>query len=208
VSGLALSADGKYAVTASHDGSARVWDLAAGRQSAKFTGHTSPLGPGERPCVNAVAAAPKGTLVASSGDDRTRIWDLRSGRELVALAGSPRRACAAAITPDGQLALSAVMGTGELKVFEVKTGKEVADLKGHAQHERVRAIRVLPDGKRALSLGTDGKVFLWEIATGRKLAEQAIEEDPFACLEVVRGGKRFVTASGTQLAVWSLEGAK
>src|SRR5687767_11399075 len=40
---LALSADGKYALTGSQDGTARLWELASGKELRGFYGHTDQI---------------------------------------------------------------------------------------------------------------------------------------------------------------------
>src|SRR5690348_5400442 len=57
VSALAFSADGKRLVSASWDKTARVWEVASGRELARFAGH--------KDGASAVAISPDGTLCAS-----------------------------------------------------------------------------------------------------------------------------------------------
>jgi WD40 repeat protein len=66
---VALSPDGRRAVSGSFDGTVRVWDIQKGRQSWCFTDHTG--------WVTAVAYSPDGKQAVSGGKDKTiRLWSL------------------------------------------------------------------------------------------------------------------------------------
>jgi hypothetical protein len=67
-----VTPDGQRVVSASADGSLKVWDLARGRAEATLEGHASG--------VNACAVMPDGQRVVSASDDRTlKMWDLQTG---------------------------------------------------------------------------------------------------------------------------------
>ncbi|MEZ4298451.1 MAG: caspase family protein [Polyangiaceae bacterium] len=67
VRGCALRADGKRAVTASADGTLKIWDADTGREIATLEGHSA--------AVNACALLPDGETVVSGSDDGTvRLW--------------------------------------------------------------------------------------------------------------------------------------
>jgi WD40 repeat protein/DNA-binding SARP family transcriptional activator len=101
VGGLAFGDDGTL-VTASEDGTARVWDLATGRERATFLGHNAPL--------HHVAVSPDGSRVATASDDRTvKLWDPSDGRELLTLTGHDNLVYGVAFSPDGRLLASAGM---------------------------------------------------------------------------------------------------
>ena len=66
--------------TASLDGTARLWDVATGKEIAVLAGHTGG--------VNAVAFSPDGHRLATVGADGTaRLWDAATGRETFVLSG-------------------------------------------------------------------------------------------------------------------------
>ena len=74
VSAVAISADGKFAVSGSWDKTLKVWDLAGRQQLRELAGHAS---------VEAVAIAPDGQFAVSASDDKTlKVWDLALGKEL------------------------------------------------------------------------------------------------------------------------------
>jgi WD40 repeat protein len=63
----AFSADGQRVVTASSDGTARVWDASSGKSLATLSGHTK--------AVNAAAFSVDGQrVVTASSDGTARIW--------------------------------------------------------------------------------------------------------------------------------------
>ncbi len=69
VSSVALSGDGRTALSGGDDGTVRVWDLATGRCSAVLEGHTDG--------VSSVALSGDGRTAVSGGEDGTvRVWDL------------------------------------------------------------------------------------------------------------------------------------
>jgi hypothetical protein len=74
VFGVAVSADGRTAVSGGEDKTVRVWDLAGTAPPRVLTGHTG--------SVFGVAVSADGRTAVSGGDDATvRVWDLAKGRE-------------------------------------------------------------------------------------------------------------------------------
>ena len=80
VTAVAVTPDGRHAVSASWDRTLKVWDLASGAELRTLAGHAD--------WVMAVAVTPDGRHAVSASEDRTlKVWDLASGAELRTLAG-------------------------------------------------------------------------------------------------------------------------
>ena len=76
VSAVALSADGRRALSGSYDDTLHLWDLGTGQTLRTLEGHTDP--------VFAVALSPDGCRALSGSSDNTlRLWDLSDGKELL-----------------------------------------------------------------------------------------------------------------------------
>jgi WD40 repeat protein len=79
VKGVAVTADGKRAVSASQDWTLKVWDLDTGRTLRTLEGHSD--------SVNGVAVTPDGRRAVSASSDKTlKVWDLDTGRAVRTLA--------------------------------------------------------------------------------------------------------------------------
>src|SRR6185436_13422360 len=63
-----------YLLTASHDGTARLWDAKTGQEIRRFVGHTG--------SVYTARFTSDGQRVVSSGADRIRLWDANNGQEI------------------------------------------------------------------------------------------------------------------------------
>ena len=97
VNGVALSGDGRLAVSASDDETLKVWEVESGRELRTLQGHAGP--------VDGVALSGDGRLAVSASDDGTlKVWDVESGRELRTLNGHTTDAviCAWRVSGDGR----------------------------------------------------------------------------------------------------------
>ena len=80
VSSVAVSADGRLALSGSDDRTVKVWDLTSGQELRTLAGHAG--------WVKSVAVSADGRLALSGSSDSTvKVWDLTSGQELRTLAG-------------------------------------------------------------------------------------------------------------------------
>jgi WD40 repeat protein len=87
-------------VTASRDGTARLWDVASGEVLTVLRGHT-----GE---VNQAVFSPNGQrLVTASKDGTAQLWDVASGEALVVFRGHVGGVNQVAFSPDGQRVVTA-----------------------------------------------------------------------------------------------------
>ena len=197
--GVAVMPDGRSALSASHDGTLKVWELASGCELRTLAGHSSQ--------VNGVAVTPDGRFAVSASDDATlKVWELASGREVYKLAGHSDSANGVAVTPDGRFAVSASMDT-TLKVWELATGCEIRTLTGH--NLAVNGVVVTPDGRLVVSASEDGTLVVWELATGYAIRTLEGHADSVMEVAVTPDGRFAVSAStDSTLKVWELSSGR
>jgi WD40 repeat protein len=165
---VAFSPDGKFAVSGGQDGTVRVWDVAARKESRSLLGHGAP--------VNAVAFSPDGRQVLSGGgagdrDPWVRLWDLRTVAEVRRYKGHETPVHCVAFSPDGT---RIAYGTGAhdgsrandctVRVCDRETGKEKARFTGHTQP--VVAIGFSSEGSQVVSASPES-IWVWTVATGK-----------------------------------------
>jgi len=196
VLGVAVTPDGKRAVSASWDHTLKVWDLETGRALRTLEGHSLP--------VSGVAVTPDGKRAVSASWDQTlKVWDLETGCALHRLEGHSASVLGVAVTADGKRAVSA-SGDDTLKVWDLETGRVLRTLEGHS--DSVSGVAVTSDGKRAVSASEDKTLKVWDLATGRVLHTLRDHSAPVEGVAVTADGRRAVSASADHtLKVWDLE---
>ena len=95
-----FSPDGKTIVTASGDGSVRLWDVSNGQEIRQFEGH-------ERGVNSASFNANGQSLVTAGFDQTVRVWDITTGEEIRRLQGHTASVNGAIFSIDGQTIISA-----------------------------------------------------------------------------------------------------
>ena len=199
ISCLALSSNGRYALTGS-DRVVRYWDVNGAREirHGGFLGHTAR--------VNAVDFHPKTfQAVSIAADDTARIWDLNTGKSLRVIEGLPGSPRGVAYSPDGRAIL--IWGPGVLGSWDAVTGVPILTVTAAAARRVPRlgsagAAAWTPDGNIVIS-STEG-VALIDASSGTVLREFA-GAPPLVNAVGVSGDGRFVIAAGRGIAAWELD---
>ena len=118
---IAVDRAGRWAVTASHDKTARIWNLASGQLERVLR---VPLGDGAEGKLYAVALSPDGALVALGGytspdgqPEAIYLFDRASGRLLQRLSGLPNVVTHLAFAADGRRLAAALFGGNGIRVY-------------------------------------------------------------------------------------------
>ena len=115
VTSAAFARDGDWIVSASVDGTVRVWDAASGEERRCLRGHEG--------SVTSAAFSRDGDRIVSASDDATlRVWDAASGEELRCLRGHEGWVRSAAFSRDEDRIVSASRD-GTLRVWDLATGE-------------------------------------------------------------------------------------
>lgn len=143
--------DGERIVSASGDGTLRVWDVGAAETVHLLTCE----GSGQ----NGLSVSPGGATVWSGGDDAAlREFDLRTG-ELLRTLTLPARIWSVAVAPDGRR-VAAAAADGVTHIMDVATGEVCARLGEHVGW--VWCARWL-GADRLVTGGEDGRVAAWDL---------------------------------------------
>ena len=135
----AFSPDGKLLVSASHDGSARLWDV-----DKRAPLHVLMLAPAEAAGAAGGASSPRATSAAAGETGRSRVAH-------------------AAFSPNGtQLATGSLDGT--VAVWSVADGRLLNRAREHSAG--VFHVAYAPDGRRLVTAGGDGTVRVWTVGSG------------------------------------------
>ncbi|TXH20948.1 MAG: hypothetical protein E6Q99_10385 [Elusimicrobia bacterium] len=196
-----LSPDGRRALTASEDGTARLWETETGRHLATLRGHQY--------TVAALAFSHDGTLVATGSDDATvRLWETRTGRESLPSLDAHKNNHKDNITGVSFCGTCARLLTasrdGTAIVWDSGSGKPVSVLPEHEGPILVSALS--PDGNYALTASDTNKALLWKVDSD---APPKILDHPatIALGTFTTDGKHVVTATNKgAIRVWDLSG--
>jgi WD40 repeat protein len=155
---VAFSPDGQTLAIGGYNKTAKLLDVADGKERAKFD-H-----PNE---VRALAFSPDGKLLATAcWDGALRLWDLATGGEKLTCKGPKDRLFQVQFSPDGKSLVSAGHRDGP-KLWDAATGAEKRNLKLTHGGFYVATALFTPDGRWLLTGGYDGTVRLWNLATGQ-----------------------------------------
>ena len=156
IASLTLSPDGERVLTASRDGTARIFDTASGRPLHVLRGHRGP--------VAMASFAPDGRRVVTASDDGTaRIWDASSGESLAILRHDRGAVNSAVFSRDATRIVTAG-NDGTARVWDAGSGRQVRVLRGH--RGGVADASFDPSGRRVLTAGNDGTARIWSVRSG------------------------------------------
>ena len=151
---------GGGALSASEDGTLKLWDLnreAVPRSPSNHVGS-----------ITAVALLPDTSRAITGSRDRTlKLWDLKSRDLLRTLKGHVGTVEAVVVLPEGSRALSASRD-GSLKLWNIDSGEVLLTLEGHGGW--VNAVTLAHNGRHALSVSADGTLKLWDLEGGAQIA--------------------------------------
>jgi cytochrome c len=158
VRSLAISADGKIAISGSFDTSAIRWSLENGTASEVLRFHDG--------AVNAVVMLRDGRAASSGEDTRIAIWKPGEANPAAVLEGHKAPVVSLAVSPDGATLASASWDhTARLwPLSGVTGGGEPRVLEGHK--DNVNGVAFTPDGQSVVTAGYDATLRIWPLAGG------------------------------------------
>ena len=150
------SPDGSRLVSASKDGTLRIWDAETGILIRVLSV------PGTRPRF--AAYSPDGKRIISGLRDNTaRIWDALTGAQQLVLTGHGAAVQSAAFSHDGTRIVTASQDK-TARIWDALTGSQLAVLAGHA--DVVQFAEFSPDDTHVVTTSFDSTARLWDARNG------------------------------------------
>ncbi|MFL5804092.1 MAG: WD40 repeat domain-containing protein [Roseiflexaceae bacterium] len=164
VYGAAWSPEQQHILTASQDGSARIWDATTGKLQATLCCHDQ--GDPDMPVI--ARWSPNGQLVLTVHSDQTaRVWDAATGKQMLALSGHTGVVVQAEWGPDGRRILTSSQD-GTARIWDAASGRQTLALT--PPDDPIGAAAWSPDGQRILTASLSGEAQIWNATTGERVA--------------------------------------
>eukprot|EP00043_Microstomoeca_roanoka_P020153 m.238925 g.238925 ORF g.238925 m.238925 type:complete len:1029 (-) comp17117_c0_seq3:453-3539(-) len=187
--------DGRYMISASHDSTAKVFQLGTFECVATLQGHSD--------IVLSVCASPDSkTLATGGGDAQVMIWSTDTFACKGKLTGHTGWIHGLAITSDNQRIVSCSEDK-TVRLWNLATYETLASLEGHTS--RIWTIALFPDDKHVVSGSDDDTIRIWNLQTLSCVKVLHQEECTLRALavHVCPGGREFLSAGVEGVRIWS-----
>lgn len=186
---IAISPDGKQALTDSGDGTLRLLDVRTGRPGQRFAGHP------ER--VSSARFSHQGHYVVSVCIDQSaRLWDVATGKELLRLDQQPASVQSVSFSADDRIVLTTDTD-GTVQLWDVRSAKP---LRRFPEAAAAGAAMLSPDGRRLFTLRSSKLGQFWNAETGMALSTVAASSHPFNSIVFSPDSRRLLTSSDDNTA--------
>ena len=195
VNAVAAIPGGNRIVTASDDGTARIWDVESGNELGVLRAA------GSRPVTALALMTGPTRIVTGSEDGNVRIWDADTLVETTAFESKGGPIAALAVTPE-QLRIIGFSRDGKGHIWNVLTRAE----QPFVSQDIVNAVAVTSDGKRLITGSGDKLARVWDIETQKMKFELKGHDGPVTAVAVTPDGSRIVTGSNDRtLRIWDAD---
>src|SRR5229473_2662439 len=181
VRALAISSDGRTAITGSFDSTAIRWSLTRNAAEQVLRFHAD--------AVNAVVLLRDGRAATAGADGRIAIWTPGNAEPDAVLEGHTAPIAALAASPDGAT-LASASWDHTVRLWPL-TGGITRVLEGHTQN--VNGVAFAPDGRTLVSVSYDQSVRIWPLS-GPSTPTVVAMPSPLNAVAV--GGDGEITAGG------------
>ncbi|MDD5170100.1 MAG: caspase family protein, partial [Syntrophales bacterium] len=150
VRSVAVSPDGKYALSGSQNGFIRIWDVSTGKLTKTINAISGPFS-----ALYAIALSPDNKYILTGGDSGiVKLWDIQTEREATIFEDRSfvGGILSVGFSPDGKQAFGTGGMTKAVRRWNVSTGEKIDEMK--CTSEYVEGSIFSPDGKYALFKGT------------------------------------------------------
>ncbi len=223
--GVTFLPSGDRVLSASGDGTVRLWDLATGETLQVYTGHSS--------TVNAVVLSPNGReFISVSGDGSARRWDIASGRQLTFVRSLSSGLLSATYNPAGDVVLlggadgivyawnqkatefereytghqgpvyaldhagdSFVSGSGDTTARQWDTRMGLEERRFFGHTDRVFSVSLSPVSPTVLSADAVGRISLWDVRFSREVRRYFGHREAVNQVTFDATGQRIASAS-------------
>lgn len=185
----------RFVLSASADGTGRIWDLQSGLLRLELRGHPE--------WVNSAAYSRDGRFIVTASMDHTaRVWNAESGRLLATLQGHGDWIRSAAFSPNGEMIVTA----SKDKTARIWSGPQWQKWTALVGHDGAVTSAVFSsDGKEVLTASEDQTARRFRVSDGVELGRLAGHGDWVRHAVYSQDGKRILTASRDRTAVvWDL----
>jgi WD40 repeat protein/class 3 adenylate cyclase/tRNA A-37 threonylcarbamoyl transferase component Bud32 len=195
-----FSPDGQKIITASWDGTARIWDAHTGEtRSNGLLQHDGPLW--------SVHFSPDGQYAVTASEDNTaRIWDVQSGKEIAQMRHS-KLVWSAEYSPDGTRIVTASNDeTARIWNATNWTSTNALPLTPPLLHSnKVLSAHFNFDGTKVITATADGTVRIFDGWTGVPLIEPLKLDEIILSAELSRDGKRILAGAWDTAFLWDAQ---
>ena len=162
VDNVNFSPDSSKIISASYDGTARMWDINTGAEIMRLI---------HRNWVMSACFSPDGKQILTAGHDNVaRLWDAKTGHEIMSFTGHSRWIRRASFSSNGRFIVTASEDRTS-RIFDTVSGKE---LKQFTHHNLVTDAKLSPDLYFLATTTADRlstNVRLWNVSDLRALIE-------------------------------------
>ncbi|WP_327090248.1 serine/threonine protein kinase [Nonomuraea sp. NBC_01738] len=191
-SSVALSADGKIAVTNGGDGTARLWDTATGACVRTLEGPASAL--------NDLDLSADGRHVLAAGHNgKLQLWDAETGERLRHLFAATHAANSARFYDGGRKAVAAV--NDRLQFWDLVNGRLLRTIEKCGM---ASAVWVSRDERVAVTTGPSQKITLWSLGWRRRLRVFEGHDDRVRSASLSIDGRHMVSSSAGCIRLWEV----
>lgn len=205
VQAVAFSRDGSQVLLGCLDGTARLLDMASGKEIRRIN---APRGS----VVESVAFSPDGKLALaavanfSKQDQAAILWDVLSGKEIRRFTGHLKPIHSAVFSPDGAQVLTA-SSDDTARLWDVASGKEIRRFAPHSFG--IYSASFSPDGAQVLTGSIDGTARLWDAASGVEVRRFGGRTARLTSVAFSPNGKQLLAGSDDNTArLWDAGGGK
>ncbi len=185
ITAVALSLDGRLAVSTGKDQTIRLWNTQSGKCARILTGHQD--------WIRDVALTWDGRyLVSGSWDTTVRVWNVGTGKCVRTLNDRVRSISRVAIQPTGKITAIAT-AAGSLLLWDVAADHVVGNWTAHQGGINTMAFN--RDGRYLVTGGDDATVCVWDTASLRLVRKWSRGKLPITAVRILIGNLGLISAS-------------